>query len=196
MMSEPGRTGDLAAPIGCGDPRESARHRRLLFDSVLRRFPAESPAALLRADAGLRLTGRGKGEERHASDGMRSLRRAGSAGTARGTGPAAARAGPRHVVTIGACATSGGVQALRNFADVREYASIVYANPDYISTLDQSTPIAAHVPVDFELRGCPIDKRQLLEVIGAFLAGRRPEVPAHPTATERASISFNYRWFQ
>lgn len=94
------------------------------------------------------------------------------------------RAVSRHVVTIGACATSGGVQALRNFADVQEYASIVYANPDYISTLDQSTPIAAHIPVDFELQGCPIDKHQLLEVLSAFLAGRRPEVPAHSVCVE------------
>ncbi|MEV4471890.1 oxidoreductase [Nonomuraea sp. NPDC049504] len=90
----------------------------------------------------------------------------------------------KHLVTIGACATAGGVQALRNLADVREFASVVYARPDYIKTLDRSTPVSAHVPVDFELRGCPIDKRQLLEVIGAFLAGRRPVVPAHSVCVE------------
>ena len=84
----------------------------------------------------------------------------------------------RVLVTIGACATAGGIQALRNFADVQEYASIVYARPDYIHTLATSTPIADHVPVDFELRGCPINKRQLVEVISAFLAGRRPVTPA------------------
>lgn len=85
----------------------------------------------------------------------------------------------RALVTIGACATAGGIQALRNFADVREYVSIVYARPDYIQTLATSTPISAHVKVDFELRGCPIDKGQLVEVISAFLAGRRPNTPAH-----------------
>ncbi|MFC4119871.1 oxidoreductase [Nonomuraea zeae] len=90
----------------------------------------------------------------------------------------------KHLVTIGACATAGGVQALRDLADVREFASVVYARPDYIETLDRSTPVSAHVPVDFELRGCPIDKRQLLEVIGAFLAGRRPVVPAHSVCVE------------
>ncbi|TMS00341.1 oxidoreductase [Nonomuraea basaltis] len=90
----------------------------------------------------------------------------------------------KHLVTIGACATAGGVQALRDLADVREFAAVVYARPDYIETLDRSTPISAHVPVDFELRGCPIDKRQLLEVIGAFLAGRRPVVPAHSVCVE------------
>jgi sulfhydrogenase subunit delta len=85
----------------------------------------------------------------------------------------------KTLVTIGACATAGGIQALRNFADVREYSSIVYAHPEYIRTLAASTPISAHVAVDFELRGCPVSKRQLIEVISAFLAGRRPVIPPH-----------------
>ena len=79
-------------------------------------------------------------------------------------------------MTIGACATAGGIQALRNFADVDEFRAVVYARPEYISTLATSTPIAAHVDVDFELHGCPIDKRQLLEVISALLA--RPQARA------------------
>jgi coenzyme F420-reducing hydrogenase gamma subunit len=90
----------------------------------------------------------------------------------------------RTLVTIGACATAGGIQALRNFADVAEYAAVVYARPDYIDTLATSTPIAEHVPVDFELRGCPISKHQLVEVISAFLAGRRPVTPAHSVCVE------------
>jgi len=90
----------------------------------------------------------------------------------------------RHLVAIGACATAGGIQALRNFADVAEFASVVYARPQYIRTLDRSTPIADHVTVDFELRGCPIDKRQLLEVVTAFLAGRRPNTPEHSVCVE------------
>ena len=89
------------------------------------------------------------------------------------------RAESRHLVTIGACATAGGIQALRNFADIEEFRAIVYARPEEIATLATSTPIAAHVPVDFELRGCPIDKGQLLEVVAAFLAGRRPQTPTH-----------------
>lgn len=89
-----------------------------------------------------------------------------------------------RLVTIGACATAGGIQALRNFADIEGFLSIVYAQPSFISTLDESTPISAHVPVDFELRGCPIDKRQLLEVLSAFLTRRRPVVPAHSVCVE------------
>ncbi len=90
----------------------------------------------------------------------------------------------RHLVTIGACATAGGIQALKNFADVNEFISAVYASPEYVSTLETSTAISAHVPVDFELRGCPIDKRQLLELITAFLAGRKPNIPSTSVCTE------------
>ncbi|GAA2244375.1 oxidoreductase [Kitasatospora cystarginea] len=90
----------------------------------------------------------------------------------------------RRLVTIGACATAGGVQALRNFADVTEFRAAVYAHPEYIATLATSTPISAHVPVDFELRGCPIDRRQLLEVITAYLAERKPNIPAHSVCYE------------
>lgn len=96
----------------------------------------------------------------------------------------------RFLVTIGACATSGGIQALRNWGNVNEYLQIVYAKPQYIETLATSTPIAEHVAVDFELRGCPINKHQLVEVIGAFLAGRRPNVANHAVCVEckRAGI--------
>ncbi|MFC6689276.1 NADH-quinone oxidoreductase subunit B family protein [Jhaorihella thermophila] len=94
------------------------------------------------------------------------------------------RARSRVLVTIGACATAGGIQALRNFADVRDYAAAVYPDPAHIDTLATSTPIADHVPVDFELRGCPVSKRQLVETIAAHLAGRRPVVPAHSVCIE------------
>ncbi len=83
------------------------------------------------------------------------------------------------LVTIGACATAGGIQALRNWSDVAEYVRAVYAHPDFVQTLKMSTPIAEHVPVDFELRGCPINKKHLIELVSATLAGRKPNIPAH-----------------
>ena len=88
------------------------------------------------------------------------------------------------LITIGACATAGGIQALRNWKDVDEFVRIVYATPQYISTLKMSTPIAEHVPVDFELQGCPINKRQLIEVITAALAGRKPNIPKYSVCIE------------
>ena len=94
------------------------------------------------------------------------------------------RAQSKALVTIGACATAGGIQALKNFKDVNDFISIVYAHPEYISTLGTSTPISAHVKVDYELNGCPINKKQLLEVLNAFLNGRRPVVPPHSVCME------------
>lgn len=90
----------------------------------------------------------------------------------------------KKLVTIGACATAGGIQALRNFGDHAEMMRAVYAKPEYIDTLATSTAISAHVPVDFELRGCPVDKGQLLEVIVAFLHGRAPAIRAHSTCMD------------
>ncbi|MBQ0988215.1 oxidoreductase [Streptomyces sp. F63] len=89
------------------------------------------------------------------------------------------RAASRHLVAIGACATAGGIQALRDFADVAEFRAAVYARPEQIDALARSTPVSAHVRVDFELRGCPVDRGQLLEVVTAFLAGRKPGIPDH-----------------
>ena len=94
------------------------------------------------------------------------------------------RARSRRVIAIGACATSGGIQALRNFADVDDFVSVVYATPQYISTLQNSTPSSDHVLVDFELQGCPPDKHQLLEVINAFLNERRPAIGNHSVCVE------------
>jgi sulfhydrogenase subunit delta len=90
----------------------------------------------------------------------------------------------RKLVSIGACATAGGIQALRNFRHHPELLSLVYAHPEFIDSLETSTPIAAHVPVDFELRGCPVDRLELLEVIAALLLGRRPAISSHSVCLE------------
>lgn len=83
------------------------------------------------------------------------------------------------LMTIGACATAGGIQALRNGRDIDEFVRSVYATPDYISTLATSTAISDHVRVDFELRGCPINQFQLIEVLHSLIHGRRPRTPDH-----------------
>jgi len=80
----------------------------------------------------------------------------------------------RYLVTLGACATAGGLQALRNMVSAREWAAAVYARPEYVASLDTSTPIARHVKVDFELWGCPVSGRQLLAVVRALLSGVAP----------------------
>ena len=96
----------------------------------------------------------------------------------------AARKASKVLITIGACATAGGIQALKNFARVEDYIAAVYAHPDYVETLPTSTPVSDHVFVDFELRGCPISKLQLLEVLNAFLNGRKPNIPTYSVCIE------------
>lgn len=85
----------------------------------------------------------------------------------------------KFLITIGACATAGGIQSLKNWGDRNEFLRCVYAHPEYIKTLSTSTSIGDHVTVDFELRGCPIDRQQLLDVIVSLLNHRRPKTPKH-----------------
>lgn len=94
------------------------------------------------------------------------------------------RRASKYLVTIGACATAGGIQALRNFKEISDFVRIVYASPEYIETLNKSTPIADHVFVDYELQGCPVNKYQLVEVLSAFLNGRKPNIRAHSVCVE------------
>ncbi len=88
------------------------------------------------------------------------------------------------LIAIGACATAGGIQALRNARDVEEFTRYVYASPEFIDTLDKATPISDHVKVDLELRGCPISKAQLIETVVAFLNGRTPILPTYSVCME------------
>jgi coenzyme F420-reducing hydrogenase gamma subunit len=85
----------------------------------------------------------------------------------------------RHLITIGACATSGGVQALRNWASLPAYKKSVYPSPETVEALSTSTPISDHVYVDYELWGCPIDTDALAETLVSFLMGKRPAVPVY-----------------
>lgn len=80
----------------------------------------------------------------------------------------------RYLVTIGACATAGGLQALRNLHDAKAWLADVYATPEHVSTLATSTPIREHVKVDHEIWGCPVSGREVLEAIAALLAGGTP----------------------
>jgi len=94
------------------------------------------------------------------------------------------RKASKVLISIGACATAGGIQALRNYQDVEEFIAVVYANPRFIDTLKTSTPISHHVTVDFELRGCPIAKPQLIEILVAYLHGRKPDIPSDSVCLE------------
>ena len=86
------------------------------------------------------------------------------------------RANSKHLITIGACATTGGIQALRNAANYQAWMASIYATPHTINTLATSTAIANHVHVDWELWGCPVNTQQVLGVVRALLFGAAPKI--------------------
>ena len=94
------------------------------------------------------------------------------------------RAESKVLITIGACATSGGVQALRNWADSEDWQRRVYPEPGWLALLPTSTPVAEHVAVDYEIHGCPIDRGQLLRVLLGALRGATPDLPGHSVCIE------------
>ncbi len=90
----------------------------------------------------------------------------------------------RLLIAIGACATSGGIQALRNSANGGDWVAQIYAHPEAIDSLERSTPIASHVKVDFELWGCPVSSEQILAVVKSLLLGVAPRDNADKVCTE------------
>jgi len=94
------------------------------------------------------------------------------------------RAECKFLISLGTCATAGGIQALRNFAKASEYARAIYTHPEFLHYLETSTPISAHVPVDLEIWGCPVNKATVIEVLAALLQNRRPNFPPSPVCLE------------
>ncbi|HSN68127.1 MAG TPA: oxidoreductase [Thermoanaerobaculia bacterium] len=83
------------------------------------------------------------------------------------------------LVTIGACAITGGIQALRNSHPTGRWLRTVYPRPEWLDVLENVTPVSDHVKVDYELGGCPVEKKELLEVVTSLLAGRAPQIASH-----------------
>jgi coenzyme F420-reducing hydrogenase gamma subunit len=94
------------------------------------------------------------------------------------------RANSTYLVSIGACATAGGLQALANFADRDAWMAQIYARPDYIDALQTSTSIATHVKVDLEIPGCPVNSRQVLKALRDLLSGVAPSREKQPLCLE------------
>ncbi len=94
------------------------------------------------------------------------------------------RGSSKYVVALGACATAGGIQALRNLASTEEFKKIVYPHPEWIKTLDKVSPISEFVRVDYELRGCPVSKDRVIDFITQILAGKKPYFRREPLCME------------
>ncbi len=84
------------------------------------------------------------------------------------------RENSQYVITIGACATAGGLQALRNIADQGDWVPSVYARPEHISLLEKVMPVNEQIKVDFEINGCPVNTGQVTAAVRSLLDGVTP----------------------
>jgi sulfhydrogenase subunit delta len=89
------------------------------------------------------------------------------------------------VVALGACAHTGGVNALKNLQpslqDVREY---VYGDKWQWYETYPARPISEVIQVDASIPGCPIDRFEFLKVVKMVLLGKTPAIPDYPVCVE------------
>jgi NAD-reducing hydrogenase small subunit len=94
----------------------------------------------------------------------------------------------RILVSVGDCAVTGNVTAMRNalgLEDVlncayRDQAAVVVGIPtgNHVvpALLDKVLPVHEVVPVDYFLPGCPPDAGVIFKLVADLLAGREPEL--------------------
>lgn len=92
------------------------------------------------------------------------------------------------VVAYGACACSGGVNALRNDQKKEDTKETVYgadAHMPHLDTNDKALPISAAIKVDFEIPGCPIDRDEFIRVVTQLVHGTTDVyIPTYPVCVE------------
>jgi len=88
------------------------------------------------------------------------------------------------VVALGACATTGGLNVLKNYRGIEASMRKVYGDAAAKYETSPAQPIEAAIKVDLKLHGCPIHKAEFLEAVKSVLAGRKPQIPDYPVCVE------------
>jgi sulfhydrogenase subunit delta len=88
------------------------------------------------------------------------------------------------LITLGACSTISGINALKNFQKKEEYQNDVYA--DAPTKFETATARAIHevVTVDAFIPGCPIDTGEFVRVVKNLVLGKKPDIPTYPVCVE------------
>jgi len=88
------------------------------------------------------------------------------------------------VIAYGACACTGGINALKNHQD--DFAEYVYGADASMPHLRSGTarPISAAIKVDYEVLGCPMSKEELLNVLSNLLHGTQYVAPTYPVCVQ------------
>ncbi|MFZ9035530.1 MAG: sulfhydrogenase subunit delta [Francisellaceae bacterium] len=99
------------------------------------------------------------------------------------------RANSGYIIAMGACATTGGIQALRNNASVDEFniwiKDVYPQHSDVVAKeeLDTAKPVSAYIDVDFEIAGCPVSSQQMFAAVRQLLFTVEPEKTVDPVCT-------------
>ena len=94
------------------------------------------------------------------------------------------RENAKVLVTLGACASTGGLNMLKNFQPLDKVREYVYGDKaGYFDTLPVR-PVDQVVKVDYKVYGCPMDKADYLSVVKALLSGREPKLAKYPVCVE------------
>ncbi|HUS59148.1 MAG TPA: NADH:ubiquinone oxidoreductase [Planctomycetota bacterium] len=94
------------------------------------------------------------------------------------------RENAKVLVTLGACASTGGLNMLKNFQPLDKVRTYVYGDKaGYFDTLPVR-PVDQVVKVDYKVHGCPMDKQDYLETVKALLSGREPRQVKYPVCVE------------
>ena len=88
------------------------------------------------------------------------------------------------VVALGACATTGGLNVLKNYRGIEKSMKTVYGDAAKWYETSPARPIDDVIKVDYKIHGCPIPQDEFLEVVKSLLAGRKPQIPDYPVCVE------------
>ena len=91
------------------------------------------------------------------------------------------------VVAYGSCATSGGINALKNHMEMDEVKEFVYGKDSKMPHLDtqEAKPVASVIKVDYLIRGCPISREEFVRVVTQLINGtEKVYIPSYPVCVE------------
>jgi coenzyme F420-reducing hydrogenase gamma subunit len=96
------------------------------------------------------------------------------------------RSRAKILIALGACATIGGVNKMKNNFDLNEVRQCVYGKDGQMPHLNTCNTRAVDevVPVDVKIHGCPINGAEFAQIIRSLLVGKAPFVPDYPVCVE------------
>ena len=90
------------------------------------------------------------------------------------------------LIALGACATTGGINKLKNRFDISDVKRCVYGDASDMTHLDTAPTKALDevVKVDYKVHGCPINNKEFAYIVRCLLMGKEPVIPTYPVCVD------------